>query len=112
MSILRKGALQVAKPGLMTGPHVRVLCGTSLEHRVFMTIDVEVLPVPAAPPATDRRPHPESDDATLLALARSRMLTYYTLTALPAGSLLVRPVGLAIVDLARPGRRRRAGLPA
>ena len=99
LSILRKGALQVAKPNLMSGPHVRALCGTSLEHRVFMTIDVEVLEVPAAPP-DNRRPRPESDDAALLALARSRMLTYYALASLPADSVSVRPVGPAIADLA------------
>ena len=99
LSILRKGALQVARPGLMSGPHVRALCGTSLEHRVFMTIDVEVLPAPTPPP-DDRRPRPESDDATLLALARSRMLTYYALASLPADAVSVRPVGTAIADRA------------
>jgi hypothetical protein len=100
LPVLRKGAMQVSKPGLMSGPHVRVLCGTSLEHRVFMIIDVEVLAASATPPPGRPRPRPESDDSQLLALARSRMLTYYTLTSLPAGSVSVRPVGPAIADLA------------
>jgi hypothetical protein len=29
---------------LMSGAHVRVLCGASLEPRRFVTVDVEVIP--------------------------------------------------------------------
>jgi hypothetical protein len=96
---LSKGASQLSAIGLMTGPHVRVLCGTSIEDRVFMTVDVEVVAGEAEsdPVANDRSQSPEVDDAELLALARSRMLNFYALQSLPRESLSVRPVGPAVV---------------
>jgi hypothetical protein len=39
---LPKGASQLCATGLMVGPHMRVLCGTSIEHRIFVTVDVEM----------------------------------------------------------------------
>lgn len=39
---LSKGASQLCAAGLMVGPHMRVLCCTSIEHRVFMTVDAEM----------------------------------------------------------------------
>ena len=78
---LRNGALQLSAAGLMAGSHVRVLCGTSIEHRVFMTIDIEKAcgTSGAVVPGEGGRPSPDGDDGELLALARSRMLNYYVL---------------------------------
>jgi hypothetical protein len=92
---LSKGVGQLSATGLMTGPHMRVLCGTSIEHRVFMTVDVEVVGhgVESGAAADDWEHSPDEDDDELLALVRSRMLNFYALEALPRGSLSVRPVG-------------------
>jgi len=103
-ALLAKGADQLCSHGLMTGPHARVLCGTSIEHRIFVTVDIEVdegmrSPVPRADLT---RRSPDDDDGELVALARSRMLSYYALRALPPASLAVRPVGLAVADARRP----------
>src|SRR6185312_13424292 len=99
---LREGAIQLSRTGLMAGPHVRVLCGTSLEHRVFVTLDIEtidphgtgVASSPIAP--TDDDTDVGSDPDTLLDLARSRMLYYLALRAMrlraPA-ALQITPVG-------------------
>lgn len=106
--VLAKGVLQLTGRGLMNGAHVRVLCGASLEPRLFVTVDVEVLgdqPPWTAPPEV---PDPATDDSVLINLARSRMLTYYSLQALATSSLSVRPVGLAAAD--PESWRRRAGL--
>lgn len=95
---LRDGARQLSTPGLMNGPHIRVLCGTSIEHRVFMTIDLEAV-LPDWPERVGshepRRPGPDDNDEELFTLARSRMLTYYALQGLPRSALTVRPVGPA-----------------
>jgi hypothetical protein len=97
---LWKGASQLSAPGLMNGPHMRVLCGTSIEHRVFMTIDVEAVSDDAYGskdgPEAGGRPGPEENDEELLALASSRMLNYYMLRGLPRAALTVRPVGAAV----------------
>lgn len=105
---LAKGVLQLTGRGLMSGAHVRILCGASLEPRLFATVDVEALPgrtVWAAPPQI---PDPATDDSVLINLARSRMLTYYSLQALGNSALSVRPVGLTVDD--PESWRRRAGL--
>jgi hypothetical protein len=105
---LAKGALQLTGRGLMSGAHVCVLCGASLEPRLFVTVDVEILP--GRPPRAEppEIPDPATDDSVLVNLARSRMLTYYSLRALTPDALSVRPVGLAAAD---PGSwRRRVGL--
>lgn len=110
---LAKGVNQLSAIGLMDAdaPHVRVLCGTSIEHRVFMTIDIDVCRGTAVSgtAAGGVRPSPEDDDDELVSLARSRMLTFYALQGLPSGSLSVRPVGPAIAS-AQLGRGRSAEL--
>jgi len=104
---LSKGAAQLSAGGLMTGPHMRVLCGTSIEHRVFVTVDVETVGRRAELDFAmeNLRYSPDEDDAVLVDLARSRMLNFYALQSLPRESLSVRPVGPAIADLqSRQGR--------
>jgi len=111
---LAKGALQLASAGLISGPHARVLCGTSIEDRVFMTIDIEMASGTAYRPAPmpgSRRPGPDEDDAELLDLARSRMLTYYALRALPRQALAIRPVGPAVTYDRREDRPMNLVLP-
>jgi hypothetical protein len=107
-TFLAKGARQLSGRGLMSGPHVRVLCGASLEPRLFVTVDVEILPSRAPLTAPPEIPDPASDDSVLLNLARSRMLAYYSLRALADSALSVRPVGLAVAD--PESWRRRVGL--
>ena len=87
---LREGAAQLCRSGLMTGPHVKVLCGTSLTDRLFMTIDVENHD-PAMPPWPEQAAAAETD--RILMLAQSRMLTYFSLRALPTESLRILPIG-------------------
>jgi hypothetical protein len=95
---LAKGVLQLTRRGLMSGAHVRVLCGTSLEPRLFVTVDVEV-PADRSPWTTPPEiPDPATDDQVLLNLAHSRLLSYYSLRALSADALSVRPVGLAVAN--------------
>lgn len=105
---LAKGVLQLTGRGLMSGAHVRVLCGASLEPRLFVTVDVEVMPGRSPWRAPPEIPDPATDDSVLVNLARSRMLTYYSLRALTASALSVRPVGLAVAD--PESWRRRVGL--
>jgi hypothetical protein len=98
---LWKGARQLSAHGLMNGPHTRVLCGTSIEHRVFMTIDIEAVSDDAPDgegPESGGRPSPDDNDEELVALASSRMLNYYMLQGLPRAALTVRPVGSAVSD--------------
>jgi hypothetical protein len=106
--VLAKGVLQLTGRGLMSGAHVRVLCGASLEPRLFVTVDVESLPSRAPWTAPPEIPDPAIDDSVLINLARSRMLAYYSLRALTANALSVRPVGPVVAD--PESWRRRAGL--
>lgn len=108
LTFLAKGVLQLTGYGLMSGDHVRVLCGASLEPRLFVTVDVEVLPTWAPWDGPPIVPDPAADDSVLVDLARSRMLTYYSLRALPSDALSVRPIGPAVAD--PESWRRRAGL--
>ena len=108
LRVLAKGVLQLTGRGLMSGAHVRVLCGASLEPRLVVTVDMEVLSDRAPWTAPPEVPDPASDDSLLVSLARSRMLTYYSLRALTVSALAVRPVGLAAAD--PESWRRRAGL--
>jgi hypothetical protein len=108
LTALAKGALQLTHPGLMSGPHARVLCGTSLEPRLFVTVDVDVSAESVPHTAEPEIPDPDTDDGALVSLARSRMLTYYSLRALPASARSVRPIGPAVTD--RASWRRRTGL--
>lgn len=94
---LRKGAEQLCRPGLVSGPHVKVLCGTSLTDRLFVTLDVEEVPGTSPRLST-------SDDDQLLALTQSRMLSYFALRSLPTEALRVLPVGFGVAERgSRPG---------
>ncbi|MCS7484783.1 hypothetical protein ACFFQW_05750 [Umezawaea endophytica] len=97
--VLAKGAQQLRRPGLMDGPHVKVLCGTSLADRVFVTLDVEE--GTGTPPSA-------SEDARLLTLALSRMPLYLALVAMPRRSWSVLPVGAGVTE--RGTRRGGIGL--
>lgn len=103
-SALVKGALQLSNPDLLTGPHRRVLCGASLEPRLSLSIDVEDV---AGEAFSSRQADadPASDDDALLALARSRMLLYLALTAIPSAQRRIVPVGFAsaVADRSRGG---------
>ncbi|MFE2377316.1 hypothetical protein [Streptomyces sp. NPDC059398] len=87
-----KGAQQLDVGALVPVTHQKVLCGTSLERRLFMMIDVEGAPPPGDP---DNISDEETlqDDEALLELARSRMLTYLALSSLPRDGLRVTAVG-------------------
>jgi hypothetical protein len=102
---LREGAAQLCRPGLMAGPHMRMLCGTSVEHRVFVTLDIEQVQPPAPSPSGQQQgPDPDADG--LLALARARMLTYLLLRGTPPGRLRITPVGARVTE---PRAARAAG---
>ncbi|MCL7492849.1 hypothetical protein M8I34_15660 [Streptomyces sp. MCA2] len=96
-----KGAKQLDIGALVPVTHQKVLCGTSLERRLFMMIDVEGLPKTGnsgggsgggSGDSTDEEAL-EQDDEALLELARSRMLTYLALTSLPRDGLRITAVG-------------------
>lgn len=101
-----KGVKQLDVGALLPVPHQKVLCGTSLERRLFMMIDVEGAPPaggPAGAPSAGGPGGPSADstddetleqnDEALLELARSRMLTYLALASLPRDSLRITAVG-------------------
>lgn len=105
-----KGAKQLDVGALVPVPHQKVLCGTSLEQRLFMMIDVEDTsavgnsggPLPNGPhggntggpsPNSPDEETLEQDDEALLELARSRMLTYLALASLPRNGLRITAVG-------------------
>ncbi|MFC5147130.1 hypothetical protein [Streptomyces aureoversilis] len=83
-----KGAKQLDVGALVPAPHQKVLCGTSLERRLFMMIDIE----DASAHSTDEEIL-EQDDEALLELARSRMLSYLALASLPRNGLRVTAIG-------------------
>ncbi|MFE2675932.1 hypothetical protein [Streptomyces hygroscopicus] len=104
------GAKQLDVGALVPVPHQKVLCGTSLERRLFMMIDVEDAPAVGSPggplpngpyggnPSDPPTGSPdeetlEQDDEALLELARSRMLTYLALASLPRSGLRITAVG-------------------
>ncbi|MEV7232066.1 hypothetical protein AB0M79_34420 [Polymorphospora sp. NPDC051019] len=93
-SALLKGARQLSNPNLLTGPHMRVLCGASLEPQLFMSIDIEAV-VTEECSGRQADADPVSDDEALLALARSRMLLYLALIAIPVTERRIVPVGPA-----------------
>ncbi|UFQ15732.1 MULTISPECIES: hypothetical protein [Streptomyces] len=106
----RKGARQLDVGSLVPGTHQKVLCGTSLQRRLFMMIDIE-----ADGSAAEKTDSPiqvddevlEHDDDALVELARARMLTYLALVSLPRGSLTVTAVSDSLNDIAS---RRTGGL--
>ncbi|MDA5142256.1 hypothetical protein PEM37_12110 [Streptomyces sp. AD681] len=88
-----KGAQQLDVGALVPVAHQKVLCGTSLERRLFMMIDVEGDPPTGDPDNTSDEETLQQDDEALLELARSRMLTYLALSSLPRDGLRVTAVG-------------------
>jgi hypothetical protein len=111
----RKGAKQLQVGSLLPVDHGKVLCATSLERRLYMAIDVEnchgqgaATPGGANLGGTDSYAAEdrllEQDDAALLALSRTELLTYLALASLP-------PENLSLVAVAGPAAaRRRPGL--
>ncbi|MFJ8350949.1 hypothetical protein ACIQ9J_32245 [Streptomyces sp. NPDC094153] len=103
-----KGAQQLDVGALVPVPHQKVLCGTSLERRLFMMVDIEdvngsdqSVGGPVDEDALLR------DDNALLSLTRARMLIYLALASLPPSSLKVTAVGSSTQV---GGRRGRGGL--
>ncbi|MGA4850277.1 hypothetical protein ACOBQB_30035 [Streptomyces sp. G5(2025)] len=88
-----KGAQQLDVGALVPVAHQKVLCGTSLERRLFMMIDVEGDPPAGDPSNTSDEETLQQDDEALLELARSRMLTYLALSSLPRDGLRVTAIG-------------------
>ena len=97
---LSKGVDQLSTPGLLTGDHMRVLCGTSLDPYLFMTIDVEEHIRDHLPERQHASMDLADDDDLLLAVARSRMLLYLALTAMQPTERWIVPVGLTIPEVA------------
>ncbi|MET7387229.1 hypothetical protein ACFYPT_20525 [Streptomyces sp. NPDC005529] len=89
----RKGAKQLDVGALLPAPHYKVLCGTSLEQRLFMVIDVESEDHGADNSGDGTDDQAQDSDEMLLRLARARMMTYFTLASLPPALLRVTPVG-------------------
>lgn len=100
LDALRKGVDQLSTPGLLTGDHVRVLCGTGLDPQLFMTIDVEEHISERRSLRQRAGAYLADDDDLLLAVARSRMPLYLALTAIPATERQIVPVGLTIPEVA------------
>lgn len=90
----RKGAKQLDVGSLVPGPHQKVLCGTSLQRRLFMMIDIENGPSSADSVSRSEQDDDalEHDDDALIELARARMLMYLALISLPPGSLKLTAV--------------------
>lgn len=97
---LIKGARQLSNPGLLNGPHLRVLCGTSIEHCLSMTIDIEEHTVDGHPQLRRNAANLVEDDESLLALSRSRMLLYLALTAISPTERRIVPIGFAPTEVA------------
>jgi hypothetical protein len=98
---LRKGAQQLSQSGVMIAPHVRVLSGASVEHRLIVTLDIENWSPRST--AGSMREIQEGDDY-LLDNTRSRMLSFYALSALNPSDRAALPVGSTVAErVARPG---------
>lgn len=113
----RKGAKQLRVGSLFPVGHGKVLCATSLERRLYMAIDVENChdqdassPDSANLDDTDSYAAEghllEEDDAALLTLSRSELLTYLALTSLPPESLSLVAVPAPAAARRRPGLAR------
>jgi hypothetical protein len=93
---LTKGTAQLEAGGRAHGgAHTKVLCGTSLEEQLFVTVDIESADGAdsdsAYPPAPEE-PDIADDEGTLYAAARSRMLTYLFLTSVGHANLWIAPI--------------------
>ncbi|MET9219095.1 hypothetical protein ABZX65_10090 [Streptomyces sp. NPDC003300] len=102
VSARKKGARQLAVEAVLPSPYRKILCGTSLERRLFMMIDIEkdlradAAAAAAVPSSSVDEADEEAlrrDDDVLLDLARSRLLTYLALSSLPRAALRLAPVG-------------------
>ncbi|MGW1976140.1 hypothetical protein [Streptomyces sp. NPDC001889] len=91
----RKGARQLDVGPLVPVRHQKVLCGTSLQQRLFMMIDIESgLSLPESGDSSEQMDDAlEHDNDALVELARARMLLYLALVSLPPGSLKLAAVG-------------------
>lgn len=105
----RKGARQLDVGSLVPGTHQKVLCGTSLQRRLFMMIDLESSPSGSKSVVSSEQGEDalEHDNNALVELARARMLMYLALVSLPPDTLKLAAVGQRHVD--RP-QQRRGGL--
>lgn len=107
MNSRRKGARQLDVGSLVPVAHQKVLCGTSLQRRLFMMIDIESGASYSESADSSKQVDDalEHDNDALVELARARMLMYLALVSLAPGSLKLTAVGGR-----RPGNpRRRAG---
>lgn len=110
---LKEGAKQLDLDGLIDTPHRRVLCGTSLEDRLFMTVDIDTRTAgPTDPTFADDPPpgpDPAHDDHALYHLARASMLIFLILRAAVPEQMAVVPVGPAADPRRTPGVSQRSG---
>ncbi|MFI7027038.1 hypothetical protein ACIBMZ_30510 [Micromonospora sp. NPDC049900] len=67
-----------------------------MEHRLFVSIDVEKIDSKRRLLDTRDGGDPESSDQALMALARSRMLFYLALASIPAVDRRIVPIGQAV----------------
>lgn len=113
----RAGAKQLQVGSLMPAGHSKVLCATGLQQRLHMAIDVEDCLVQGAAASDDASPDDadsyaaeglllEEDDAALLALAQSELLTYLALSSLSPDSLSLVAVASPPTERRRPGLAR------
>ncbi|MFI9366621.1 hypothetical protein ACIG5E_37065 [Kitasatospora sp. NPDC053057] len=103
----KKGAKQLNVGALLPESHRKVLCGASLEKRLFMMIDIEDWPSSSEGPLGDAGAETvdedslQGDDEALLGLAQARMLTYLALVSLPRNTLKMTAVGKSQTGHAR-----------
>lgn len=100
---LRRGSDQLLAGGtLVKGvPHRLVLCGSSVEEEVFMTVDTiatggpelwpEQLPNAPVPPPRPQGQENLTDPVALAEFARSQMLLYFLLSSVEPNQLTVVP---------------------
>jgi hypothetical protein len=111
---LTKGAQQLIAGGHAHGSsHAKVLCGTSLEDHLFVTLDFESLDhmeMSAEMASVPEEPDVAENDGALYAVARSRMLTYLLLRSVPHHFLRIAPVSVeGAMSRGIPGAARRGG---
>jgi len=100
---LLKGAAQLNTRDLMAGPFVKVLCGTSMNHRLHMTVNVEV-PEPFSGYGINLPALSVTDVETLVDLARERMPVYYAINNADEDNTFAVRVGERVRDLAETRR--------
>lgn len=91
---LREGRDQLELSDVMYGSYRKLLCGTSIEHRLFMTLDIEDDRGRDGTQGSDYAAADlREDDIALFHEARASMLVYLLLVATPYQALSLRPVG-------------------